>query len=273
MALKLLIVGCLAALIGAALLSQVSQKKGPREFRVNLSGSQVFLGKEKPRLDTALESSKAGGRAEFGARTGTEVDARPRLGVPELVTAMSAVLATVPSYVPNLPFMTSLAQAMLANDPGAISFEPMAPDTLGYFIPSDPKRPRIALNSQLQDLYLRGLPIQYIVPVLVHELDHMLAYMQRRYWGRQNHPLEQEAFETEVFYWYAWTHRFGGGGSGVVDTREDGDDADPEVAAYKKEMARIRKAMKAGKLPELIRDLYAPKTMRGAPAGSKDRAR
>ena len=273
MVVKLLIVGCLAALIGVALLGKFAPKKGEREFHVNLSTEDVFLSKAKPQLDTRLERSKSGGTAEFGARTGTEVDARPSLGVPELVTAMSAVLATVPSYVPNLPFMTSLAQAMLANDPGSISFEPMAPNTLGYFTSSDPKRPRIALNSQLQQLYLRGLPIQYIVPVLVHELDHMLAYMQRRYWGRPNHPLEQEAFTTEVFYWYAWTHRFGGGGSGVVDTREEGDDADPEVAAYKKEMARIRKAMKEGKLPDLIRDLYAPKNMGEAPSGTKGRAR
>ncbi|MCX5794254.1 MAG: hypothetical protein NTY77_02005 [Elusimicrobia bacterium] len=271
MVLKVLIAGCLVALIGAALLSQSSPKKGSREFRVNLNSSQVFLGKEEPRLDTALEQKKSGSRAEFGARTGAEVDARPRLTVPDLVTAMSAVVATVPSYVPNLPFMTSLAQAMLANDPGSISFEPMAPDTLGYFTSSDPKHPRIALNSQLQDLYLRGLPIQYIVPVMVHELDHMLAYMQRRYWGHKNHPLEQEAFVTEVFYWYAWTHRFAGGG--VVDARDEPEDPDPEVAAYKKEMARIRKAMKEGRLPELIRELYAPKTMGGETAGTKQRAR
>jgi|GEM_PF-4738279 len=271
MALKLLIAGCLAALLGAALLSQASLKKGPREFHASLNSTQVFLGQEKPRLNTPLERSRSGGRAEFGSRTGTEVDARPPLTVPDLVTAMDAVLATVPSYVPNLPFMTSLAQAMLANDPGSIGFEPMAPDTLGVFTPVDPKRPRIALSSQLQELYLRGLPIQCIVPVLVHELDHMLAYMQRRYWGHKNLPLEQEAFATEVFYWYAWTHRFGGGG--VVDARldEDDQDADPEVAAYKKEMKRIRKAMKDGKLPDLIRDLYAPKTMGAAPSGNKDR--
>lgn len=273
MVLKVLIVGCLVALIGAAWLSQVAPGKGSQEFRANLKTGEVFLSKAKPRLNTPLERSRSGGTAEFGSRTGTEVDARPRLTVPELVMAMSAVVATVPSYVPNLPFMISLAQTMLANDPGSIGFEPMAPDTLGVFTPTDPKHPRIALNSQLQDLYLRGLPIQYIVPVLVHELDHMLAYMQRRYWGHQNHPLEREAFTAEAFYWYAWTQRFGGGG--VVDARKDEDDpdADPEVAAYKKEMARIRKAMKEGKLPELIRELYAPKTMGGEPVGNKERAR
>ncbi|MBI5240167.1 MAG: hypothetical protein HY926_06820 [Elusimicrobia bacterium] len=271
MVLKLLIAGCLTALIGAALLAQFGPKKSGREFRASLNGSQVFIGKEKPQLDTALEQRRSGSRAEFGARTGTEVDPRAPLTVEDLVAAMSSVLAAVPGYVPNLPFMTSLAGAMLADDPGSIAFSPMPPDTLGRFSTMDPMHPRITLSSQLQQLHLRGLPIEYIVPVLVHELDHMLAYMQRRYWGRHNHPLEEEAFTMEEFYWYAWTRRFGGGG--VVDAREDPEGEDAEVAAFKRDMKRIRKAMKEGRLPELIRELYAPKTMGGAPSGPKERSR
>jgi queuine/archaeosine tRNA-ribosyltransferase len=45
------------------------------------------------------------------------------------------------------------------------------------------------------------------------------------------------------------------------------------VAAYKKDMKRIRQAMKEGKLPDLIRELYAPKTMGADPSGAKNRAR
>jgi hypothetical protein len=192
MVLKVLIAGCLAALIGVALVSQFGPQKGAQEFRANLKTGEVFLSKAKPQLDTPLEHSRSGGTVEFGTHTGAEAVARPPLTVPDLVTAMSAVLAAVPSFVPNLPFMTSLAQAMLANDPGAIAFEPMAANTLGVFTPVDPKHPRIALNSHLQELYLRGLPIQFIVPVLVHELDHMLEYMQRPTGGTTTCPWKRK---------------------------------------------------------------------------------
>jgi hypothetical protein len=84
---------------------------------------------------------------------------------------MSAVPATVPSFVPDLPFMNSLAQAMLANDPGSISFEPMAANTLGEFNPGDPKHPHIALNSHLRELYLRGLPLDGPHPRALYAQD------------------------------------------------------------------------------------------------------
>ena len=272
MALKLIIVGCLAALIGTLFISQLSSKKQGREFRVNLSGAQVFLNKAPPaELGGGLEKAKSGGTAEFGARTRTEVDSRPRLTVPDLMAAMTQVLGTVPSYVPNLPFMTGLARVMLVQDPQAIRFEPMPANVLGYFTAADPGHPRIALSSRLQDLYLEGLPVEWIVPVLVHELDHMLAYMQRRYWGRKNLPLEEEAFASQYYYLYALRRKLG---DGFVDARPGEEDEDAEVAAYKREMRRIRKAMLEGKLPQLVRELYAPKTAPGqAPAPESKESR
>lgn len=173
------------------------------------------------------------------------------LTVEALVRAMEAVIGTVPKFVPTLPVLPGLARQFMRNDPQGITFAPLEPHVLGHFTTADPDKPRIVLNSKLKDLHAKGVPAEALADVLVHELDHALAYFLGKARRRSRNQNEVHAFVAEGYYVTALAKS---GKGGAVDARDD----DPEKDAYYQELKKVRVKLLAGDLPALIRDTYGP---------------
>jgi hypothetical protein len=170
-----------------------------------------------------------------------------------LIRAMKEGMAGVPEYVPNLPFMVSLARSMLAADPNSIRVAPMPQGTLGEFDWNDRNHLQIRLSPDLKRLHQKGVPARLLAPVLVHELDHMLGYLYRRkHPGETRHNAEQSAFRSQGLYVFGLSLR----GKGPDNETVEATDYDPEKKAYMDELRKLRKTMLSGELPQFIKERY-----------------
>jgi hypothetical protein len=260
---KLFLVFALIFAAGYALLPRKAAGPGPKQ-RAAADWVAGRLDERRPEaalLAGGAEQLKSGGQAQADAVTavyekpsapeGTGPTGPAELTAEILLRAMEQVIATVPKIVPGLPLLPGMARHFMARDPGMISFEPMPPNILGKFTTADPDKPRIVLNKDLQRLHAKGVPPELLADVLVHELDHMLAYLLGRAPRRTRQQNEISAFVAEGYYLTALR----GSGKGAVVDAQPGD---PETEAYYEELKKVRRKLLAGELPQLIRDTYGP---------------
>lgn len=253
----------LAALLfaAAATVYVVDRELPERAARRAESRAYQALQKRGPVRENEIDRLKKVSGDEFnaGARSavkgGTLVDSRSELTISQLMTSMEGTLGGVPSYVPSLPFISSLARTMLENDPRSIRFASLPEGTLGQFRVSDPMKPEILLSSKLQEYYLKGVPATLIVPVLVHELDHLLAYILMATRKKPQTEIEERAFRAEGLYLFALRKKFGTSEEDAVDASHfDPEDAD--ARRYADELKMIRQKLFRGELPDMIKQMY-----------------
>lgn len=240
-----------------------------KEWKVSHAADDVIrkkVLKESGRASEGeAERTRSGGELEFGKARGAVESAAPRreLTAEELVGEVARVSKDTPAYVPTVPLMGRLAQAMLREDPAFITFGDLDPGVRGVFIASsDPRQgPKIVLSNDLKRLHDKGVPIAMIAPVLAHELDHFFYYLTRDLMRAKTHEVETKAMVSTAAYLeimkrggprgYTGSDKKKGDGE-AVDAREP----DQEVAAYYRFLKKIRASLFGGKVDELVKENY-----------------
>lgn len=245
----------------AAVVFTVDRELPARAARRAEESAYQALTRRGPVRESELDRLKKASANDFNAgskskvKGGELVDSRNALTVPDLLGSMETTLGGVPSYVPSLPFISSLARTMIANDPQSIRFASLPEGTLGRFSASDPMKPQILLSSKLQQYYLNGVPVTLIVPVLVHELDHLLAYILLATRQKPKDEIEERAFRAEGLYLFALRKRLGSSEEDTVDASHF-DPQDGDAHRYAEELKMIRQKLFRGELPDMIKQLY-----------------
>lgn len=257
-----------ALIIGGAFVATRETGDGAiREWRVTHKADEVIrkdvLRADEIPLDGEAERVQSGGRVEFSRRTG-EVDNRvpPKpLTVENLVAEVARVSRDTPGYVPTVPLMGRLAQAMMNEDPTFITFGDLEPGVKGVFTAGPGHAPKIVLSNDLKRLHDKGVPIATIAPVLAHELDHFFYYLTRDLMRADRHDVEKTAMVSTAAYIEVMKH---GGPGGYTGKKKGGDgDAvdgrkpeDEEVTAYYKFLKKIRASLFGGSVDQLVKDHY-----------------
>jgi len=257
-------------LAGAAtvLYFQGSQPR-QQKFQERLSDAEAFVWRTAPfhnDLETKIkvkgerELDRLGfpGRRENPRDPNEFVDNGRHFSLDQLLAAMAVSVQSVPSFVPTLPYASVLAQGLFSVTPDAIRLGPLDEGTLGVYDYHDRLHPRITLSDAVPRLYEKGVPLVLLVPILIHEIDHFLAYLQKETQVRSPNEIEERAFKTMAL------HLFASGDALDREAVRAERDGDPEVQEYYRFLKRTRKAFWQGKLPQLVRELYGPDPRRDA---------
>lgn len=248
------------ALGGAFLATRKAEEGAVREWKVSHAADQVIV-KRVSVPDGAAERARAQATLRFEEAVDNRPPPRKPLTVESLVAEIVRVSALAPRYVPTVPLMGRLAQAMLREDPGFITFGELEPGVGGVFRwTSDGKGdPKIVLSNDLRRLHEKGVPAALIAPVLAHELDHFFEYMAGRTRTRSRHQIEKSAHVSSAAYLDILRYSGPGGYTGrkkgdgeVVDSRAE----DSEVAAYYRYLRKLRASLFGGRVDELVHEHY-----------------
>lgn len=250
---------------GAFVATRDAGEDDIKEWKVSHAADDVIrkkvLQEKDIPLDGEAEQTKAAGALEFKKAT-EPVDGRaPRreLTAQELVAEVGRVSKDSPAYVPTVPLMGRLAQAMMAEDPTFITFGDLGPGVKGEFRYGPGQDPKIVLSNDLKRLHDKGVPIATIAPVLAHELDHFFWYLTQDLMRAKTHDVEKKAMVSTAAYLEIMKHGGPGGYTGKKKGDGDAVDARPEdqeVAAYYRFLKKIRASLFGGKVDELVKEHY-----------------
>ncbi len=250
---------------GAYVATRDNGDAGIKQWQVTHKADQVIrkevLKSDEIPLDGEAERVQTAGRVEFAAAVDSRTPPRP-LTVENLVAEVDRVARTSPDYVPTIPLMGRLAQAMMKEDPTFITFGDLPSGVKGEFTYGPGHAPKIVLSNDLKRLHDKGVPIATIAPVLAHELDHFFFYLTKDLMRAKTHDVEKEAMITTAAYLDVMKR--GGPGGYTAKKKGDGDavdgrkpeEEDPEVAAYYKFLKKIRASLFGGQVDQLVKDHY-----------------
>jgi hypothetical protein len=238
-----------------------------KEWKVSAKADEVIAHKTGA-IDYAegeAERVKGGGTVSFGKAYDT-VDASTPPPPPEPLTAenlvkeVKKVAADTPAYVPTVPLMGRVAEAMLQEDPSFITFGALAPGVLGEFRSGPNQPPKVVLSTDLRRMHEKGVPVAMIAPVLAHELDHFFWYLAKDIRLAKTHDVEKRAMVSTAAYIEVMKHG-GPGGYSANKKKGDGDavDAraeDAEVSEYYKFLKKVRASLFGGQVDQLVKDHY-----------------
>jgi len=249
----------------AAVLYFKGSEPRQQKLQDHITDAEAFVWKTTPfhndleakiRLkgERELDRLASPGRREEPHDPDEFVDNGRHFSLQELLTVMAISVQSVPSFVPTLPYASVLAQGLFSVTPDAIRVGALQDGALGtYNFHDDRHHPYIVLSEAVPRLYEKGVPLILLVPILAHEIDHFLAYLQKEMPVRSQNEIEERAFKTMALHLFA---------SGDALDREavkaEREGADPEVQEYYRFLKRTRKAFWQGKLPQLVRELYGP---------------